>query len=39
MLLPIASQKAGPIWLIFFVDTHGGQGVLKAKKILNFVLI
>ena len=34
-MLRKAGQTAGPIGLIFFVDTHGWPGVLllKAKKI------
>ena len=31
-MFPIAGQTAGPIGLKLFVDTHGGQGVLKHKK-------
>ena len=35
-MLRIAGQTAGPIGLIFFVDTHGWQRMLKAKKIRIF---
>ena len=32
-MLRIACQTAGPIWLIFFVDTHGYPGgVIEYKK-------
>ena len=31
-MLPIADQTAGPNGLKFFVDTHGGRGMFKAKK-------
>ena len=30
-MLSIAGQTAGPIGLTFFVDTHGGLGVLQLK--------
>ena len=32
-MLCIAGQRAGPIGLKFFVNTHGWPGVLWAKKI------
>ena len=28
-MLPISGQMAGPIWLKFFVDTHGWPGLNK----------
>ena len=37
-MLLIAGQMAGPNGLKLFVDTHGGLGVLKAKKIEKKIL-